>query len=165
MNKYIKKVENAFILPAEIKGKLKLRLQSDIPSSADYKELCNKYGTPKKYAYELCSNYYDEQSMIKFHMLQIMYTKRKIMLILFFIFSTSGILNFITYPNNILRLQNSLFAFLSKHQINSLYTFITSLDINYALVCVGFLVLSIFSATCYIAIYIASYLFYSCKEK
>lgn len=165
MNKYIKKVENAFILPAEIKGKLKLRLQSDIPSNADYKELCNKYGNPQKYAYELCSNYYDEQSMIKFHILQIMYTKRKIMLILFFVFTTLGILNFITYPNNILRLQNSLFAFLSEHQINSLYTLITNLDINYALVCVGFLVLSIFSATCYITIHITSYLFWRSQIK
>lgn len=87
------------------------------------------------------------------------------MLILFFVFTTLGILNFITYPNNILRLQNSLFAFLSKHQINSLYTFITSLDINYALVCVGFLVLSIFSAICYISYYILSILAISNQKK
>lgn len=103
--------------------------------------------------------------MIKLHMLQIIYTKRKIMLILFFVFTTLGILNFITYPNNILRLQNSLFAFLSEHQINSLYTFITSLDINYVLVCVGFLVLSIFSAICYITIHITSYLFWQSQIK
>lgn len=161
MRNYYKKVVNSLILPNHLKVKVTNRISEDLydNNSGNYYDLCRKFGKPKECAFVLSQSYFDDEKMKKYSFLQTLYSKRKIAVLLFFITSLLGIILFLIYPNNILRMRNSLFVFLNSSQLNSLYQYISSLRLNFLLLCSISLFLSIFSFIYYVSIRMFVYFF------